>query len=265
MVLKIILLVLLGLFVLIFIISSVKKRQFVKLFDAGNVIVSGLRGRGKDLAFCIVINARKRDYISNINYSSHKKKYKCFPLDLKVWELAGNEYTDLISGEVKKYVYPYPDGLDYYISDAGIYFPSQYQAELVKRYKSAPMFQALSRQLGECNVHTNVQNMPRLWDKIREQSDIFVRMHKCKVFRFKVFRKPLCYLTAYLYDKRESCENAVVPPKFGVGKTAKQAKYNFEIAHGKIRKLSFFARLPYAYDSRRFKKILENNCVDYEK
>lgn len=259
MAVKIICFVLLGIIALIAVISLIQKRRFVKLFDEGNVIVTGLRGRGKDLAFCIVVNARKRDYISNIQYSNPKKRYKRFPLDLKVWELAGNTYTDLVSGEVKKYVYPYPDGLDYYISDAGIYFPSQYQSELVKKYKSAPMFQALSRHLGDCNVHCNVQNLNRLWDKIREQSDIYVRMHKCKVFPFK-----LCHVTSYVYENADSCANGIVPPRFGIGKIARESKFNFETAHGKIQKISFFARLPYDYDSRRFKVLLENNLKDYE-
>ena len=260
MVIQIILLCILGVFALIFIISAIKKRAFVKLFDGGNVIVTGLRGRGKDLAFCLVVNARKRDYISNIQYSDPRKKYKRFPLDLKVWELSGNTYTDMITGEVKTYVYPYPDGLDYYISDAGIYFPSQYQAELCKKYKSAPMFQALSRHLGDCNVHCNVQNMPRLWDKIREQIDIYVRMDKCSF----IGKTKWCYVRAYSYSTEESCVKAVVPPHFGIGKVGREARYNFEIVHGKIKKYGFFARLPYNYDSRRFKKLLENNLKDYE-
>ncbi|MBD5585735.1 MAG: hypothetical protein HDQ88_11685 [Clostridia bacterium] len=260
MVLKIILWCVLGVLLLISVISYFKKRSFVRLFDGGNVIVTGLRGRGKDLAFCLVVNSRKRDYISNIQYSSPKKRYKRFPLDLKVWELSGNTYTDMITGEIKTYCYPYPDGLDYYISDAGIYFPSQYQAELCKKYKSAPMFQALSRHLGDCNVHCNVQNMPRLWDKIREQSDIYLRMDKCKF----IGRTKFCFVRAYSYSTEESCVKAVVPPRFGIGKVGKEARYNFEIAHGKIKKFSFFARLPYVYDSRRFKKLLENNLIDYE-
>lgn len=243
---------------IILIFSVVRKKQFVNLFKQGNVIVSGLRGCGKDMAFCIVVNARKKNYISNVQYSDDKKKYKCFPLDLKVWELAGNNYNNLVDGNVKRYVYPYPDDIDYYISDSGIYFPSQYQGELCKKYKAAPLFQALSRHLGDCNVHCNVQNMNRLWDKIREQSDIYVRMDSCKHVCGKIFR-----LKAYVYDNQESCINRIVPPRFGMGKVAKEARYNFEIQHGKIRKLAFFAKLPYRYDDRAFKRKLENGCIEY--
>ena len=259
MVIKIILIVIIAVIAFIAVMSVIKKRAFVKLFTKGNVLVSGMKGRGKDMAFCIVVNARKKNYISNVQYSKPNKKYQRFYFDPKVWELSGNTYNDFISGDIKTYSYPYPDGIDYYISDSGIYFPAQYQSELCKKYRSAPIFQALSRQLGNCCVHCNSQKQNRVWDKIREQSDIYIVMRSCKVF----FRK-LVYLVAYSYDLEASAESQIIPPRFGIGKTAKQARYNFEIAYGKIRKYSFFAKLPYAYDSRRFKRILENNCKDYE-
>ena len=77
-------LIILSLVFVFFVFNALKKRAFVDLFKQGNVLVSGMRGKGKDVAFCVVVNARKRDYISNVNYSSPKKRYKCFPLDLKV-------------------------------------------------------------------------------------------------------------------------------------------------------------------------------------
>lgn len=241
------------------IVSCVNKRRFVALFTHGNVIVSGMKGRGKDFAFCVVVNARKRNYISNVRYSSPKKRYQLFPLDLRVWELAGNTYSDLVSGQVKTYSYPYPDGLDYYISDAGIYFPAAYFSELNKKYKSAPVFQALSRHLGDCSVHCNCQVQTQLWDKIRLQSDTYIVMKRCRCIVGKLF-----WLSSVVYDTAESAEKQVVPPHFGIGKNARLAKSNFAIAHGTIYRLSFFCRLPYRYDSRRFKRILENNCIDYE-
>lgn len=255
-----IIIAILALFLIFFIYNFVRQRQFISLFSKGNVMVSGLRGRGKDLAFCYVINKRKKNYISNVQYSDPKKRYKRFEFDTKVWELAGNNFENLIEGDIKTYNYPYPDGLDYYISDAGVYFPSQYQSLLVKKYKGAPMFQALSRHLGEANVHTNTQAQNRLWDKMREQSDIYIVMKKC----WFIPKTKFFHITAYLYELEESAEKQIVPPRFGIGKEGRTAKYNFNITHGKITRIGFFGRLPYAYDSRRFKKILENKCVDYE-
>lgn len=247
-----------GLILIIGIYSFFNKRAFISLFNRGNCIVTGLRGCGKDMAFAVVINARKKNYISNVQYTNPKKKYKRFDFDIKVWELAQNTYKNFTDNSVKKYVYPYPDDIDYYISDAGVYFPSQYCTELVKKYTSVPLFQALSRHLGDCNVHCNVQNIGRLWDKIREQSDIYIRMDKCRVIGKIVF------LRSYVYETEESCALRLVPPNFGFGKHAKDRKNAWLTAHGRVRKLSFFTRLPYAYDSRSFKRILENGCVGYE-
>lgn len=182
-----------------------------------------------------------------------------FDFDIKVWELSGNTYDDFANGTLKQYVYPYPDDIDYYISDAGVYFPAQYCQELVKKYQSAPFFQALSRHLGDCNVHCNVQNMPRVWDKIREQSDIFIRMDKCK----KLFGK-LFYVRSYVYDNEDACNKRVVPPKFGMGGKGKDRRVQWESVNGHVRKIAFFTKLPYAYDSRRFKRLLENGLKDYE-
>lgn len=248
------------LFVLFFIINAINKHSFVSLFSKGNVQLSGMRGRGKDVAFCVVVNARKKNYISNVQYSDPKRKYKRFDFDCKVWELSGNTYTDLVDGTVKKYVYPYPDGIDYYISDAGIYFPAQFATQLCRRYPSAPIFSALSRHLGECNVHTNTQAINRLWDKFREQSDIYIYMTGCRV----IPHTKICLLTCYEYERYDTAEAHIIPPRFGIGGKAKEAKYNFEIVHGRIKHRWFFARIPYLFDSRRFKRILENNCKDYE-
>lgn len=244
---------------LIIVFSVVNKARFVGLFKQGNVLVSGMRGRGKDFAFCVVVNARKRNYISNVQYSSPKKKYQRFDFEPKVWALAGNTYDDLVSGSPRKYVYPYPDEVDYYISDAAIYFPATYHNELAKKYKGAPMFQALSRHLGDCNVHCNTQVQTQLWDKMRTQSDIYVVMQGCRHIFGKLF-----YLKSFVYSLCESADMQIKPPRFGLGKKASEAKYNFEIAHGSIKKIGFFCRLPYRYDSRRFKRILENQCEDYE-
>lgn len=255
-----VIIIIIAIFTFFFIINKWKKKSFVKLFNRGNVMVSGMKGRGKDMAFCIVINEKKKNYISNVQYSDPKKKYQKFDFDTKVWELAGNTYKDLITGEIKPYNYPYPDGIDYYISDAGIYYPAQYQGELVKRYQGAPLFQALSRHLGDCCVHCNSQKQNRVWDKIREQSDTYIVMKKCLV----IPKTKFVWLKAYSYELEESAEKQIKMPWFGVGKKAREAKNQFQIIHGEIKKHTFLTRIPYKYDSRRFKRILENNCKDYE-
>ena len=140
-------------FLILFFISIKNKHKIVKLFGDGNVTVTGLRGRGKDMIFCVVVNSRKKDYISNVRYSSPNKKFKWIEFDPKDWDLNGNTYENFINNDLNFYEYKYSDRTDYYISDCGVYFPSQYQNELVKKYKSAPLFQALSRHIGKCKKY----------------------------------------------------------------------------------------------------------------
>lgn len=242
------------------VINKIKQKKVIKLFKSGNVMVSGMKGQGKDLLFCWVINKRKENYISNVQYSKENKKYKRFEFEPKVWELAGNDFEKLVNGEVKKYTYPYPDGIDYYISDGGIYFPAQYHTLLDKKYKASPMFMALQRHLGDSCTHFNSQKQNRVWDKIREQSDKYIVMRgvwfipKTKYFRIKLD----------IYDNEETAEKQLKKPFFGIGKKAREAEHSFETIHGKIKKISFWGKLVYNYDSRRFKKILENEVIDYE-
>lgn len=253
--------ILLAICIVIFILIIVNKlnqNKVVRLFKQGNSLISGYRGKGKDVLFCFVINKRKENYISNVNYSDPRKKYKRFDFDIKVWELAGNTYEDIAEGKVKSYTYPYPDGIDYYISDCGIYFPAQYHKELDKKYKSAPVFQALSRQLGDCNVHANSQAQNRVWDKLREQAEVYIVCDWVKFIRKRFIQK------ITVYDKAESAELKVKKPFFGLGKIAREKKLDFEIAHGKMYSIVYSGKLKYDFDSRRLKHILENKMIDYE-
>lgn len=178
--------------------------KVVALFKSGNVCVCGLRGTGKDVLTGNVIARRKKPYVSNLNYTNDNT-YQFLEFD-KI-DCGGNSYLDLLSGDVKYYEYPYSSGSDIYISDAGIYLPSQYCNELNKQFKYLPMFFALSRQVAHCNVHINVQALQRLWDKCREQSDIYIRCRRCIV----LFGGHLVLQSITLYDKYQSCVDRVKP------------------------------------------------------
>lgn len=244
--------------IIFLVINKIHSKSLIKKFKSGNVIVSGLRGRGKDLVFCYIINKRKENYISNVEYSSPRKKYKWFEFSKRVWELNGNGYKNFMDGEVKKYVYPYPDGIDYYISDCGIYFPAHMHKQLDKEESGAPIFQALSRQIADCNIHLNSQKRNRIWDKMREQSDLNIVMRGAKVIGKIIFMKWT------EYDNEESAEKQIKKPFFGIGKKARERKLNFETNNGKIKNSWVFGLLPFNYDSRRFKKVLENGGRDFE-
>lgn len=182
-------------------------KNFIKqTFERGNVCVVGLRGRGKDMLMANVVDRRSRPYVCNTDYHCKNEKSVFIPLKLSDFDI-NNSFIDFVRSTVRFYEFPLSDKTDIYIPDCGVYFPAQYNGELNKRFPSFPIFMALSRQLGCCNVHTNCQNLNRVWDKIREQSDIYVMCEKIKVVGRLVFQ------TVTIYDKSDACQNRVKPFK----------------------------------------------------
>lgn len=230
-------------------------KKLIKLFEDGNVCVCGLRGRGKDLLMSNVAVRRKLPYISNIDYGG---AYHPFNYDLL--NCGGNTYKNFISGNVNYYKFGYPDSTDIYLSDAGIYFPSQYCNELNKLYPYMAVFQAISRHVGDCNFHFNSQNLNRVWDKIREQSDIYILCRRC----FYVCGYVLQFVT--VYDRYQSALDRQKPLRMSVPLFAsadaryrvKIAKSQFEASHGTIKNRILFYKNKSTYDTRRFRAILED-------
>lgn len=237
------------------------KKLIKKTFAYGNTSVSGLRGRGKDMLFANVIARRKESYISNIDYKVDGLEY--IPLDYDKLNTY-NTYKNLLDGNICPYEYEYPEKVDIYISDCGIYFPSQYCGELNRDYKSLPMFMALSRQLGLCNVHTNSQNLNRVWDKLREQSDLYIVCKWCKVFFGKIVIQRII-----IYDKYDSALRDVDPFKplrppllaFGEKRVLYKVKNeelrrNYRERNGSVRSHLLVYLNKSNYDTRAFKQIL---------
>ena len=236
-------------------------KKLIRLFDDGNVSVCGLRGRGKDLLFANVISRRNMDYVSNIDYGGKFHNFNYDDLDC-----GQNQYTNFISGDVKFYQYPYPDGTDVYLSDAGIYFPSQFCSDLNRKFPYMSVFQAISRHVGDCNFHFNAQNLNRVWDKIREQSDIYILCRRC--FYIKGF--VLQFIT--IYDKYDSAVARMKPlrlpmPLLSNKETRMMRKIQiaqFEAAHGSIENRILIYKNKSNYNTRQFNQILKEGRA-YEK
>ncbi len=221
---------------------------------------------------------RSVPYVSNLDYTGEKMssinifqkflfwyKNKSFTpqklyqeLDFSKIDLGGSTYLDLINGTQKYYEFPYIKGSDIYISDAGIYFPSQYCNELNKQFKHLPMYFALSRQVSHNNVHINVQNLNRAWDKIREQSDIYIRCRACKVLFGKLVIQRIT-----IYDKYQSCLDRVEPCRISVPLLAKrEVKQNAELyldkfrnSYGTIKNRMLIYINKSSYDTYYFEKL----------
>lgn len=229
--------------------------NIIKFFEDGNVCVTGLRGSGKDMLMSNVAVRRRKPYVSNCDYGG-----ECYPLDLEKLDCGKNTYKDFLSGNVKPYEYPYPDGTDIYISDCGVYFPSQYCNELNKQYPYMAVFPALSRQLGLSNQHLNCQNIGRIWLQLREQSDTYILCRKCIVIFGYVIQ------TVRIYNDYESCAKRLRPFPVKVPLLANnQVRTNvqmqramYEANHGIIKNGLLFYKNKSAYDTRIFRTMLSN-------
>lgn len=234
--------------------------NIVKIFKVHSVSVSGMKGSGKDLLTANVVSRRKNHYVSNIDYTQDERYIKLHFNDLDV---GGNTRRDLVNGTVKKYICPYPEDTDIYISDCGVYLPSQYCNELNREYPYIPLYEALSRHFNNGKIHTNCQHIGRVWDKIREMQDIYIYCNW-------VF-KPLVNLgiviqKVTIYDKYESCASRVKPcrikqPLLCLNPVARHTidMYidNFYNQHGSVKSHILIYINRAKYDTRHFKKLFE--------
>jgi hypothetical protein len=250
--------------------------RIIAMFRKRNVCVCGLRGDGKDMLMGNVIARRKEPYISQFSYTKNDKGWQEFDFD-KI-DCGKNGYLNFIRHKIKYYKFPYVKGSDVYISDAGVYLPSQYCNELNKHFPYLASYSALSRHLGRSNIHINVQNLNRLYDKLREQSDIYIRCRFCWIpfgklilnlkekRSWKLLDKiPLLVIQKItLYDKYQSALDRVEPCRISVPFLAKrEVKQNAQIYLDKFRNTYGSVRnhiLVYwnksTYDTHYFEKLL---------
>lgn len=237
-------------------------KHIIKKFKKGSVCVTGLRGCGKDVLFGNVIARRKQPYVSNLDYGGDFSA-----LNLSLLDCGGNTYRDFVNDTLKPYNHPYKKGADIYISDVGVYLPSQYCNNLNKDFQFLPTYVALSRQISRNNVHFNVQNLNRAWDKFREQSDTYIRCRWCKVIFGIVF------MGVTIYDKPESCQNRVSPCRVKKGLLTHGERKtqidiyqdNFFNSHGSVKNRLLIFKNKSKHDTYDFEKKLKVVYSDEKK
>lgn len=209
-----------------------------------------------------VIIRRHLPYVSNVDYGGVHHD-----LDFYALSCGKNTYVNFITQELNKYEYPYPDKTDVYISDVGVYMPSQFCNELNRKYPYMATFSALSRHVGLCNVHINVQNLNRAWDKLREQSDIYIACQWCKVIFGKIVIQKVT-----VYDRYQSCVDRIptwsIKPRLlakgGERAQIRMQKDLYYAAHGKIKNYLLIYINRSTYDTRIFKTMLKNGKAEME-
>lgn len=225
------------------------------LFKKHSCAVVGMKGSGKDVLMGNVVARRRLPYASNCNYGYDFHKFEYDAVDLRC------TYKDIVKGKIPFYEYPYPSKCDIYLSDCGVYFPSQFCNELNRDYKSFPIFLALSRQLGDdVKVHTNCQYIGRVWDKLREQQDMYIY---CEWICKPLLKIGLAVQSVIVYDKYESCANRVKPCRVRVpllGKDRMNALIycdDFYNKHGSVKRHLLIYRNLSKHDSSFFKKLFK--------
>lgn len=234
-------------------------RSVVRMYEGGSVSLCGLRGRGKDMLTANVVVRRKKPYISNVNYGGD-----WIPLNFKDLDCGENTWIDFVEGRLKYYEFPYPDGTDVYLSDAGIYLPAQFCNQINNRYPYIATYQAICRHTSKAGFHTNAQSLGRVYDKIREQSDIYIRCDWCHVLFHKIVFQKIT-----IYDKYESALNAVpqfhLPLRYflinGMDRYFIE-KQRYLISYGNIKSHTLIYWNKSKYDTRLFKELLKNGQKD---
>ena len=227
--------------------NSISVNNMMWHFKNGNVIVSGKKGRGKDLLFQYVINRRKKFYYSNIDYGGKRKI-----IPLKDISCSPNTYNSLINDNVKKTLHKFKEKCDHYISDGGSFLPSQMDSVLHKSYPSMPLYYALSRHLYNSNVHVNTQNVERVWKALREQADFYP---VCK--RVYKWLPGFLIIKVISYEKYDSCVRGMLPLKKRWNKESKNQVDLYTAQNGDIRKFYVFVpRWKIHYNTRAFEKVL---------
>lgn len=232
-------------------------RDILAMFRTGNVIVAGHKGRGKDLLFQYVISRRQKAgeiYAANIYYT---KKGTIRPITY--YALKNNSLQNFVSDKFEIEGQTFVEKEDYYISDAGVHLPSHEHNKLEKLYPTLPTVYALSRHLGDFNIHCNTQEWVRVWDKLREQGDYFIYCERARV----IFGK-IAFQRVILYDRYETALHHIQPYIVRRSLILRRASkedlaraHEFNAKYGYVRRVRFWHIIPKDhYNTREFYKKL---------
>lgn len=220
-------------------------KELAQAFEKSNCIVFGRKGTGKDMIFNAVIDERKKLAYANILYN---RRY-CIEKAIKDFTVEPNTYLTLMEDKIEVIPNRIKENIDMYISDGGIYLPSQCEHELCKKYPSLPIFYALSRHLANMNIHINTQYLGRVWSKLREQADCYIKAVKT---RKSLFGKSLI-TECIMYDTYKSAMAELLPFECGLFKSSEEkAKLEeFKARNGEIKRLIIKQKIKNIhYDSR---------------
>lgn len=233
------------------------KKALIETFQNDNVIVFGLKGHGKDLIFNKVINARNEPCYANIPYN----KELCTVRGLEDFSVSPNTSIDILNDDIKVIKKINREHTDMYISDGGIFLPSQLSNLLCKKYPGLPIYYALNRHLTASCMHINTQYLGRVWDKLREHAGYYIKA--CKTY--KLFGFLITKFTIYnKYDSAMSQLDPYKPTGLLKHSETRANEEDFKAKHGEVNQYFIIQHHTKCYyDSRYFhKKFYGYNSPD---
>jgi hypothetical protein len=275
-------LVLVSVIVLFIVIYFSLSSHFLKK-KSNNLFIFGPKGYGKDiimqksieLKYNIkglkwILNRNRKPALANDDYGFRTKVVE----PKEVFNLYPNTYKNFIESKIaiikKNHDF---EGRDYYLTDATVYFPSQEDSALNKKYPSFPLFYALSRHIYDMNIIVNTQVGGRLWKKLREQvQDGYIEALGTKGWSkfwqtLPILRR-FCFVRFRFYSKLESAENGLLPfKKLAIANQASDrtiyttsagaTKEQYEASNGTIKEYTIAVNKKHIkYDTRVFHEKL---------
>ena len=220
------------------------KAALLECFENFNTCVFGLRGKGKDIIFNKIINARNEPCYATIPYNEEL----CIETTLNKFSVSPNTFESIVDDNITIIKKELKENTDLYISDAGNLLPAQNSPKLVKKYPGFPAFYSLSRHLYNMNIHYNTQDLNRVWNLLREQTGRWVKAVKTSSIG------PFLITSFIVYDRRASAESEMLPFKTSIfNSEAKALKMDFEAKHGSVKAYRIIQLKSHIYyDSRYF-------------
>lgn len=238
--------------------------ELVRVFRSGNVLTAGTKGSGKDMLHSLVIRKRSKD--GEIHAANIKYQEETTVRAVGYYRLENNSRKNFVNDNFNVETKHFTEREDYYISEAGLALPAHQNKQLEKEYPTFPIVYALSRHLGEFNIHANAQSFTRVWDKLREQADYYIWCEKCIVFF-----KRLVFQRLTLYNRAETAYQHIQPFIVRRNWLGRQNRddlayaQRFNAKYGVVKRFRFLHVLPKTgvYDTRIFYQKLYKKEAPY--
>ncbi len=248
----------------IYLLFKYLSMKSINKYITNSTLIVGAKGSGKDLITQNIVysNYKKHNFLSvNVDYGYNTEVVSFNDFKLK------NSYLNFINNNLLcESLKEDFEGKSLIISDCGIYLPSQYDKELSKAFGWLPIFIALSRHLYDMPIIANVQHQGRIWVKLREQFDFYIKCKNTKSFKVPILHRFLI-TRCICYENLIALDNGVLPFSSPIGLISQNnplystspstMKKIFENQHGFIKEIFFITRKKkIKYDTRHFKKLL---------